>query len=176
MSKRKRKQQNALDQLKNEVESNELFKGQKIQLHESGEKMSEVLGLFIKPYAEYATDYRAYNNLVATAVIAWNAALMEGNERRKFLNEIRKTMPNDKTTQEDFIAIVEELIERKKRFFADNHRNILDYKVVDRGRDYHLAVISTPDRLPMTEAKEEPTKSSVSDGIKKLLDAVFGKQ
>ncbi|MEK7442724.1 MAG: hypothetical protein AABZ78_18120 [Chloroflexota bacterium] len=71
--------------------------------------------------------------------------------------------------------IVDGLIERKERFFADNHRNILNYKVVDTGRNYHLSVVSTPENLPPTNAEQESPKSSVSASVKKLLDAVLGK-
>ncbi|MBI5714291.1 MAG: hypothetical protein HZC38_12850 [Chloroflexi bacterium] len=175
MSKKKQKQKNALAELIREMESNKLFKNQRIEIHKQGEKMSEVLGLFIAPYAQYAPNYEAYNRLVATAVVAWNAALLEGNHRRKFLNEIRKTLPNDKTTQQDFTDIVEGLIERKERFFADNHRNILNYKVVDIGRNYHLSVVSTPENLPPNgQPPQEKPKSSVGINVKNLLDAVFG--
>ncbi|MEK7442723.1 MAG: hypothetical protein AABZ78_18115 [Chloroflexota bacterium] len=84
------------------MESSKLFKDQKIKIHEQGEKMSEVLALFIAPYTRSAPNYEAYHRLVAIAVIAWNAALLEKIERNKFLDEMRKALPNDKTTQQDF--------------------------------------------------------------------------
>lgn len=176
MSKKKRQQKNGLAQLKRELEASELFKGQKLQLHESGEKMSEVLGLFVEPYVEFATNYHAYNNLIAAAVIAWNAALLDVKHQREFLNQAKKTSGLDAAVKKDFIMIIGELIKRKNLLFADNHRFIVSYKVVDLGRRYYLSVASTPENLPPTEAKEATQKSSISTGVKKLLDAVFGKQ
>jgi len=175
MSKKKRQQKNTLAEFKREMESSKLFKDQKIEIYEQGEKMSEVLALFIAPYTQSAPNYDAYRRLVAIAVIAWNASLLEKIERNKFLDEMRKAIPNDKTTQQDFTAIVEELIERKKRFFGNNHRNILNYKVVDTGRNYHLSVVSTQENLsPNDQPPQEKPKSSVGTNVKNLLDAVFG--
>jgi hypothetical protein len=175
MSKKKRKQKNLLAEFKRDIEKNELFKGQKIQVHESGEKMSEILGLFIEPFVEYAKDYNSYNRLAATAVIAWNAALMGAKQQRQFLDATKKPLGIE--AQKDFVEVIGMMIERKKRFFADNHRYILDYKVTDRGRDYHLAVVSTPQDLsPNDQPPEEKPKSSTVASIKKLLDDVFGKQ
>lgn len=175
MSKKKRKQKNTLAEFKREMEVDEEFKGQKIQLHERGEKMSEILGLFIEPYIEYTTNYHAYNNLVATAVVAWNAALLDAKHQRQFLNDAKKSMTIDPTTQKDLLAIVSEMIARKKLLFAANRRFIVNYKVIDTGRNYQLIIVSTPGNPPPTEAEEETQKSSINTSVKKLLDAVFGK-
>ncbi len=176
MSKKKRKQKNTLAEFKREMEVDEVFKGQKIQLHESGEKMSEILGLFIEPYVEFTTNYHAYHNLVATAVVAWNAALLDAKHQRQFLNDAKKSMTIDPTTQKDLLAIVSEMIERKKLLFAANHRFIVNYKVIDMGRNYQLIIVSTPENLsPDDQPPEEKPKSSVDTSIKKLLDVVFGK-
>jgi hypothetical protein len=36
-----------------------------------------------------------------------------------------------------------ELIDRKEQYFFQYTRQILSYQVTDRGRDYHLSVVST---------------------------------
>lgn len=173
MSKNKRKQKNALAQFKREFESDESFKGQKIVTHETGEKMSEILGMFIAPYTEDATNYHILDMLVRTAVLAWNAALLDAKTQREFLRDAKKTTGSK---NEDFIALVIELMARKRLLFAGNRRFIVSCKVVDTGRGYQLLVVSTlTEDSPTTEAEEGSPKPPPSDHLKNLLDAVFGK-
>jgi hypothetical protein len=40
-------------------------------------------------------------------------------------------------------AILDELIERKERYFGGNKRFVLDYHLSDTKAGYHLSVIST---------------------------------
>ena len=102
--------------------------------------MSEVLRQFVEPYWHIPDDEEATRKLLATALVAWNTALQPEAERADYLKVIAAALPED--THEDFYAIVAEMIERKEKYFAQYDRMIIDYELVDRGRDYHISVIS----------------------------------
>jgi hypothetical protein len=58
------------------------------------------------------------------------------------LADMRKLMP-DQESREDFTEIVKELMKRKNKFYPDVDRMIVQFKVTDRGDDFHIAVAST---------------------------------
>jgi hypothetical protein len=84
---RKRQSQEAanLENLKSQFLADTALKGQQVVFKSSGEKMSEVLEEFIEPYVESATTPEAYDKLIALAIIAWNAALLEETERQNLI-------------------------------------------------------------------------------------------
>jgi hypothetical protein len=144
---RKRQSQEAanLEKLKSQFLADTALKGQQVVFKSSGEKMSEVLEEFIEPYVESATTPEAYQKLIALAIIAWNAALLEETERQNLITQsieaIRTTAGEEwKKDLQDFLAM---LIERKQRYFANNKRYILNYHLSETKKGYHLAVIST---------------------------------
>jgi hypothetical protein len=77
--------------------------------------------------------------------MAWNAAILQSAERQRLLDEAIKALPastgND--ARQDLKAILDELIERKERYFGGNKRFVLDYRLSDTKAGYHLSVIST---------------------------------
>lgn len=87
MTKRKkRKQRNLYESLKTELTKDVPLDGCKIVVQPSGEtKMSEVLLEFIEPYSQYWKTKEELNKLLGVAVIAWNAALLPGNERKEII-------------------------------------------------------------------------------------------
>lgn len=103
-------------------------------------KMSEVLRQFIDPYWYIPDDEESMQKLMVTALVAWNTALLPQVERVDHLAQIAEALPQE--THADFYAIVEEMIERKEKYFAQYERTIIDYELVDRGGDYQLSVIS----------------------------------
>ncbi len=105
------------------------------------DKMSAVLLDFIRPYYEFAPTTEAMHKLITTALVAWNTALLPKNEQETSLKEIGQTLPEE--VQEDFYAIVREMIERKNRYFAQYQRQILDYQLTETEDQYHVSVIST---------------------------------
>lgn len=105
------------------------------------EKMSAVLGHFIKPYAHLAETGEAYERLVALAAIAWNAALLNPEQREEFLGKAERNLPE--SARPEFYDLVADLMERKKRYFANNRRMILDCRITETPYTFHLAVIST---------------------------------
>lgn len=114
------------------------------QAHD-GVKMSEVLKEFVAPYRELVDTEEAFCQLLMTAIVAWNTALFSAQERKACIEKVLKILPEQVRT--DGRAIINELIERKERYFSEYKRMIIDYEVTDIGKDYHLVVISTADEL-----------------------------
>jgi hypothetical protein len=147
---RKRRGAGELDRLKKEMQASGVLgdKGLILQEASDQEKMSAVLLDFIAPYRELATTYDAYNRLVAVAIIAWNAAVFKAQGKPDLLQEAGMTIipSGDKQARQDFLAIAQELMERKARYFSDNRRLIVSYRLSETKTDYHLSVASTLQR------------------------------
>ena len=113
------------------------------------EKMSEVLWEFVAPYMPLAPDREAVEKLLTLAIAAWNMTLFPVAERAQHLRELSTTLPAEART--DFLALIEEMITRKERDFAQHTRYILNYALTERRASYHLNVLST--LLPPPEAE-----------------------
>jgi len=148
-NRKKRKNQNSanLEKLKSKFLADNPFKGKQIVINSRAEKMSEVLMEFIEPYKEYATTPEATRRLIIIAIIAWNAAIniYEESEKQDIITQLSEQVmgASGKEGKKDFLNFTRLLIERKKRYFAENNRYILDYQIVDSKDNYHLSVIST---------------------------------
>ena len=144
---KKRKSQEAanLEKLKSQFLADTALKGQQVVFKSSGEKMSEVLEEFIEPYIESATTPEAYQKLIALAIIAWNAALLEETERQSLIAQSAEAIlaTAGEKWNKDLQDILAMFIERKQRYFANNRRYILNYHLSETKKGYHLAVIST---------------------------------
>jgi len=134
-----------LEKLKRQLLADDALKDHKIVFRSSQEKMSEVLLEFMEPYQKYATTPTAYEKLVALAVVAWNAALLEETERQNLLDKPIETIlaMAGKEWENDLVNILMALIQRKERYFADNKRLIFSYHVSQTKEGYHLSVAST---------------------------------
>lgn len=94
-----------LGKLEKKVRSGFGKRGRGITFQENvGEKMSDVIDEFLRPYEQYADSTEAYRRLIATAIIAWNAALVQGAEREALLSDMLKAIAphGDRQTQQDF--------------------------------------------------------------------------
>ena len=144
---KKRQSQEAanLEKLKSQFLADTALKGQQVVFKSSGEKMSEVLEEFIEPYIESATTPEAYHKLIALAIIAWNAALLEETERQNLITQSAEAIlaTAGEEWKKDLQDILAMFIERKQRYFANNRRYILNYHLSETKKGYHLAVIST---------------------------------
>ncbi len=150
MSKKRRRNRvdGELGKLKKEMQSKFAQEGREVVFHgQVGEKMSDVIEEFIEPYRQYADTPDMYRRLIATGIVAWNAALLQGAKRETFLRDMLKTIaPNaDRQAQEDFDAIVREMIVRKERYFANNRRIILNYRATETPTGMTLVVASSPE-------------------------------
>lgn len=104
-------------------------------------KMSEVILDFIAPYVPAAQSEGRYRALVSIAVVAWNASFFPPLERRRLVDSvIDQAMPDD---AEDAKLVIEELVQRKERYFSDNKRMILSYDLTITKEGSHLSVASS---------------------------------
>jgi len=110
-------------------------------------KMSAVLGEFIEPYVEHTNSEESYRKLLTLAVMAWNASFLPETEQQQMVNrDIDKGIPEGTTELKTGLKdIVYRLIARKKAYFSQYKRDIIDFEVVDLGNQYNLSVASTPD-------------------------------
>ena len=104
--------------------------------------ISDAISQIIEPYRDTANDHDAFKKLVTVACTAWNASILPADEREKMLADMRKLMP-DQESREDFTEIVKDLMKRKNKLYPNVDRMIVQFKVTDRGDDFHIAVAST---------------------------------
>jgi hypothetical protein len=108
-------------------------------------KMSEVLEEFVEPYLDLAKNRQQREMLFGIATIAWNLAIVPKKDRKPLIDKVVKesVKGNDPLAQQDTREILNDLIARKQKFFAKNERYIIDFKLQDRGKKFHLSVTST---------------------------------
>jgi thymidine phosphorylase len=108
-------------------------------------KMSEVLESFVEPYLDAAQNQSQREKLFSIATIAWNLALLSGGDRSSLIDKMIQAgiKSNDRLAQQDTREIINEMIIRKQKFFADNKRYIIDFQLQDAGSQFHLSVAST---------------------------------
>lgn len=145
-----RRQKKALEQLKRErarrmrAKFPELPNDVEVRTNPPGErKMSEVIMEFLAPewQREPPPSEGQLQRLLMLGTIAWNAAVMDGEESKDLLQSAAATIPDD--LRDDFLLIVNNLIARKKAQFADIKRLIVDFKLTWDPIKPHVAVAST---------------------------------
>jgi hypothetical protein len=92
--------------------------------------------------AAAATTRDAFEKLATLAVVAWNAALLEGEERQALLAASVKAIVAAAGEQwrKDTVELLQTLVERKLSLFADDRRFVVDFRVTETATEYHLAV------------------------------------
>ena len=119
-------------------------------------KMSEVLEDFVSPYADIPSSKKELESLFGMAVSAWNLSFMPEEERTKTLDQVFAQAFNPRNVDAEDLeigrAMVEEMIDRKLKYFADEHRQVTDFQVEYVGQgDYYLSVASS---IPPAMQKE----------------------
>jgi hypothetical protein len=130
------------------------FKGNKILINPAGlENISDVLVEFINPFIQYANTDEAYHKLLSIAVLAWNTSFYPETEQQNIIDEcIDLAAPSASTeVKKEAKDIINTLIKRKQTYFADYKRLIVDYQLIDMGKDYHLTVASTTNIPSLTQ-------------------------
>jgi len=104
-----------------------------------------VLLEFVEPYAQSAHSRRAFESLIAVAVVSWNCALLDERDCNELLDgAVKAVLPHDdKQAQAVLRQLISELVERKRRYFARWDRFILSYYVSEIEDGLHLSVVST---------------------------------
>jgi len=112
--------------------------------------MSEVLTDFVEPYLEFTETEEDYRKLLTLAIMAWNASFLPEKEQQEMIDRVfdKGIPPGTEELKAGLKEIVNELIVRKKIYFSEYTRRIIDFEVTDTGRDYHLAVASTLEEMP----------------------------
>jgi hypothetical protein len=142
-SKKRNSGSSILKRLMRDVQANTGFT--KTLINPEGEiSISDAISKIIAPYRDAAQDYTALHKLVTIACAAWNATILPVEKRESMLADMRKLMP-DQQSREDFTAIVKALMKRKNRLYPKVNRMIVQFKVTDRGNDFHIAIASTLD-------------------------------
>jgi hypothetical protein len=115
----------------------------KYQINPKGKiSMSDAITQIIEPFADDAPDFRSMQNLVTYACAAWNISVSTDDEQSA-VNTLFAKLPIKQKERNETLALLHALIERKKKLFPDVTRKIVDFKVTDRGDDFHIAVAST---------------------------------
>lgn len=107
-------------------------------------KLSQAITTLLSPYKDMGSTYPAYYMLVTIACMAWNAALVEEQERGKMVNQVIDLF-KDKTNLKgllEFRQFSYELIERKLLLFPDDRRFVVKFDVTEANDTFHIFVIS----------------------------------
>jgi molybdopterin-biosynthesis enzyme MoeA-like protein len=108
------------------------------------EKMSEVLYEFIQPYYEMVHDLRSFQFLVSAGIVAWNAGLFSGSKRKEVIEIFMDTLPAEPLEMRNIVTnMIDDLVQRKERKFADNQRRIINVKTWEERDEYRMVVMST---------------------------------
>ena len=90
-------------------------------------KMSAALLELVEPEWDPYADEAKLNDLLTLGIVAWNAALEDGAERRAFLEEMAEALPVE--FRQDFKHAVEPYIRRKEALFPHEHRQIISFEL-----------------------------------------------
>jgi hypothetical protein len=106
-------------------------------------KMSEVIMDFAEPLLDPVEDGLAFENALTLAVICWNTSFLPEEEQRKMVREMVGEMAkSDFLTRFEVENCINMLLGRKRTFFADERRLVLDYKIVEEKGRERLLVLS----------------------------------
>jgi hypothetical protein len=116
----------------------------KVLFNPKGEiNMSDAISELIEPFREDAASYDSFSNLITFACIAWNTSILPEEQRNEALGKMMDLIPGGIEEKLGILNLLSELMERKRRFFPNVSRAIIEHKVTDRGGDFHIAIAST---------------------------------
>lgn len=110
-------------------------------------KMSEVLLDFAQPLLEDMEDNEndCFEAVLSFATICWNLSFLPENEQWVEIKNITGQLGKlDLLMRLEAGSWARALLERKKAFFANDKRMILNYKVLEEKDGQRLLVMSTP--------------------------------
>lgn len=105
-------------------------------------KMSEVLLEYIQPFLENTETSKERSHLVDTAVMAWNLTLISEEKREELIMELFSGAKGTEQ-QKGFERLIQRLIKRKLKFFAEEKRFVTDFKLTEHAGGIHLSVASS---------------------------------
>jgi hypothetical protein len=108
--------------------------------------MSEVIIDFARPLLDAAQTDEEIQKAIGMAIAMWNVAILPDKEQKNFIREFFDNTKDSSSNQElpeKYDQIVSYFIARKKVFFSDIKRMILDYECIETPQGFHLNVVST---------------------------------
>jgi hypothetical protein len=153
-SRKKRKQRrqgkpDRLESLKRKLQSGP-WRDVKIEVAPGGEpKMSGVLLDFVEPYRKYADSEEALRKLLTLAVMAWDASLLPEEDQQAMIDRVLAAGGVSEEVRPSLKEVVNTLLARKKAYFAEYTRIIIDFEVQDTSRGIHVSVASAPREAPV---------------------------
>jgi hypothetical protein len=107
--------------------------------------MSEVLLEFAEPLLDGSEDNEQFRAAIALAGLCWNLSLMPPDEQVAELHNIVKQVGEREAFWGRGIReIVLTLVDRKKAFFPDDNRLVLNYEFVEEKTGPRFLVASAP--------------------------------
>jgi hypothetical protein len=106
-------------------------------------KMSEVLLDFARPMLDIVDD-EGFKNVIIFSALCWNLSFVPEQKQQKQLQPILDELSkSDPLMRPELNAWARALLDRKKAFFANDRRMVLDYEVTEEKDSHHLFVAST---------------------------------
>lgn len=107
-------------------------------------KLSQVILDFAQPLPD-ATEDEEFEDVIRFTVLCWNYSLLLKDELREELqNQVRQIDAEKLLNLLENDDCVQMLLERKRKFFPDDKRLVVDYKIVEEPDHHHLYVVSAP--------------------------------
>ena len=144
--KHKRKTKSAEALFIEKMRKSDDFPGAKIIIDPKDEnKMSEVILYFAKPFLDECEDEESEKKAIALAILIWNVSLFPKKDRDKEIQRlISDTIPvNDISDLATMKYYVNMLLERKKKYYPNNKRVIVNYQFSVSRNSRRLDVAST---------------------------------
>jgi hypothetical protein len=135
--------------LLNRVRASQHFHNTQVMVNPAGtEKMSEVILRFAEPFKDH--DGLVPRAMIEIAIILWNASFMPSDMQRKAVEDLVNVFPSDDSgARREMLRTAHMLLERKKQYFSQNKRMIMDYHITESAHGIHLDVMSTvPEEYP----------------------------
>jgi len=134
-----------------------------VQQHEiGGIKMSEAildLADFILARAETNDEVEM---AISVTCVAWNIAVLGPEKGQQFLDDYFLKV-NDSIGQQDFIDIINVIIENKMTYYRDINRLILDHELCGDVNNLHLNIVSTVIEESIDGLKKTPLPIDITE-------------
>ena len=110
-----------------------------------GVKMSAVILKLAKPLLKkYGDRDEIIETIITLTIIEWNRLMLPENEQENLQNEMIDQLPGDKAETVGPLLYISELIaKRKKKYFPDLKKGIINYELIISNGDITLNIAST---------------------------------
>ena len=110
------------------------------------EKMSQIIIDYAGPLLYVAKNREEQKKAITLAVIIWNLSLLPDERQSENINKIKKIMTPKSGNGGDLLENDDEvfnyMMERRKVFFPDVNRLVVDYEFVETPKGFHLNIVS----------------------------------